>query len=552
MSANTISVNVLANTAELVTGMRRAENAVARSTRTMTKAVVAFAGVFASAQFLSGIKTTADELDKIGKTSAKIGISAEALQELQFAGEQTGVSVETTNMALQRMTRRLSEANQGTGEAVNALKELGLSAEDLATKSVDEQFKDIADAMSKVPNQADRVRLSMKIFDSEGVGLVSTLASGSKGLEEFAAQANKAGIIVSGKAIKSVEAFGDKINIMTKQFDAVKGAVTSGVAVAFNIIYDSIVDSSKGFSLFDVVLIGTLKTIKFFVDAFDVATALVKASVSGLIVIYAGFNEIAAHMGGNLAEIADAELLTAAATKSAAKEVEYQIEVMKNGSSTSQKLAGSIKDFGVQINVTKDSVKKFSKSLGNGGGDSGPGAKKVTEEMTAVIGAFGGALSNTENALVEFAKTGELSFADFTASVLEDLARLIFKLTVTIPLIRAVTSGLKGGSGTGALGDLGALLGYKASGGNIGATGAYLVGERGPEIVNLNRGDHVTANSNLSSGLNVNIVNNTPATVQATQTSGGLDISIDMLDAHIAQGISNNSSLIARAIKGSY
>jgi hypothetical protein len=88
-------------------------------------------------------------------------------------------------MALQRMTRRLAEASQGTGEAVKAIAELGLSAEDLGKLAPDEQFRMIADAMSKIPSQADRVRLSFKLFDSEGVALVNTLALGSKGIDEM-------------------------------------------------------------------------------------------------------------------------------------------------------------------------------------------------------------------------------------------------------------------------------------------------------------------------------------------------------------------------------
>ncbi|MCU1676647.1 MAG: hypothetical protein JWM93_1405, partial [Frankiales bacterium] len=41
------------------------------------------------------------------------------------------------------------------------------------------------------------------------------------------------------------------------------------------------------------------------------------------------------------------------------------------------------------------------------------------------------------------------------------------------------------------------LRGHKAMGGPIWKTGAYLVGERGPEVVNLRAGDHVTPNHDL-------------------------------------------------------
>ena len=71
------------------------------------------------------------------------------------------------------MTRRLAEAGQGTGEAKDAIRELGLSAADLAAARPEDAFRQIATELATIPNQADRVRLAFKFFDSEGVGLVN-------------------------------------------------------------------------------------------------------------------------------------------------------------------------------------------------------------------------------------------------------------------------------------------------------------------------------------------------------------------------------------------
>ena len=110
------------------------------------------------------------------------------------------------------MVRRISEAARGTGEAVNALDELGVSAQRLASMSPDQQFSTLADAMAKVKNQGDRVRLSMKLFDSEGVALVNTLRLGSKGLIQYEKDAKRLNILVAGfegiQIQKTNEAFG--------------------------------------------------------------------------------------------------------------------------------------------------------------------------------------------------------------------------------------------------------------------------------------------------------------------------------------------------------
>src|ERR671918_1825208 len=68
--------------------------------------------------------------DAIGKTADKIGVGVEALQELRFAAKASGVEQQTLDMALQRFTRRAAEAAQGTGEAKDALAEIGIALRD--------------------------------------------------------------------------------------------------------------------------------------------------------------------------------------------------------------------------------------------------------------------------------------------------------------------------------------------------------------------------------------------------------------------------------------
>ena len=135
--------------------------------------------------------------DEIAKTADKLGITTEALTELRFAAELTGVSTQTLDTSLQRMTRRISEATQGTGVAVKALKELGIPIKDIANLAPDEQFRRLAEAMGGLDDQAQKVRLSMALFDTEGVALVNTLAAGTDGLNAMAAEAEALGITLS-------------------------------------------------------------------------------------------------------------------------------------------------------------------------------------------------------------------------------------------------------------------------------------------------------------------------------------------------------------------
>ena len=151
------------------------------------------------------VKNQLQAIDNLAKTADKLGVTTEALAGFRHAAELTGVSTQTADMALQRFTRRLAEAAVGTGEAKGALKELGVSAAELVQKSPTEAIAEIADAMLEVDNQADRVRLSMKLFDSEGVALVNTLALGSAGLYDAAEAAEIFGLAISREAAQKVE-----------------------------------------------------------------------------------------------------------------------------------------------------------------------------------------------------------------------------------------------------------------------------------------------------------------------------------------------------------
>lgn len=130
------------------------------------------------------VKQSVTRLNLLADTSKKLGIAAEELQGLRLSAEQTGVEVRTFDMGLQRMVRRIAEAAHGTGEAQGAIKELGLSAQSLARMSPDEQFMALSKAMQSVENSGDRVRLAMKLFDSEGVALVNTMGLGEAALKD--------------------------------------------------------------------------------------------------------------------------------------------------------------------------------------------------------------------------------------------------------------------------------------------------------------------------------------------------------------------------------
>jgi len=146
---------------------------------------------------------------------------------------------------VQRMVRRLAEAAQGGGEAKAAIEQLGLDAQKLARMAPDKAFAAIADAMQDVDSQSEKVRLAFKFFDSEGVSLVNTLALGSEGLEEFARQAEVAGINISRIDAAKIEYANDQINKARQLFSGFAQQLTARMAPAIGEVANRIFNVSE-------------------------------------------------------------------------------------------------------------------------------------------------------------------------------------------------------------------------------------------------------------------------------------------------------------------
>lgn len=186
---------------------------VAKDMKTTLKRVsIAVAG--SSAAMFGFAKTTASSYDQLQKFSDRIGISTEALSKYHAAAEFSRVATQTLDMALQRMTRRVAEAAKGSGEAKDAIAELGLNARELNKQTPDKIFEAVVRAMEHVENQSDRTRLAMRLFDSEGVAVLQMMRGGIKGFESMTAEAEKFGVAVSSKAAAGAVEFNDNMTRM--------------------------------------------------------------------------------------------------------------------------------------------------------------------------------------------------------------------------------------------------------------------------------------------------------------------------------------------------
>jgi hypothetical protein len=245
MSQN-INIKILASdkTAKAFSGVKKrfaSLAAVGKKVGAALGAAFVAAGAALTALTVSSMRS----IDALAKQADKIGITTEALAGMQFAGEQTGVATETMNMALQRFTRRVSEAAMGTGEAKAAIKELGINASVLARMPLDKQMEVIADSMNGLSTQADKVRIAMKLFDSEGVSLVNTLRGGSQGLREMTAEADALGLTLSRADAAKIEMANDAINKMKKSAEGFGNQLAVSLSPLITQIVEDFVSAGK-------------------------------------------------------------------------------------------------------------------------------------------------------------------------------------------------------------------------------------------------------------------------------------------------------------------
>ncbi len=222
---------------------------VRRNVRGVTSQLASFKSAVFAAAGIGGIgalvKSSLDSVDALAKTSDKLGVTVNALQGLQQAAELTGVSSNQLNTALQRFTRRTAEAGAGTGAAKDAFTALGLSAQELSQLAPDVAFARVADAFQNVQSQSERVALAFKLFDSEGVGLVNTLALGSEGLREISRELDEFGIALTRVEASRIEEANDSFTRLRSVFGGVADLFSAELAGFLTAFTHDLLTSAK-------------------------------------------------------------------------------------------------------------------------------------------------------------------------------------------------------------------------------------------------------------------------------------------------------------------
>ena len=169
--------------------------------------VVAGAAVAAGAALIGITKHVADAAIESQKGAQRTGLTREAYEELAFAAEQTGTSVDQFERAMFLMSRTALGATEGSKELNYELGKMGVSVYGVGgkIKPTDQLLGDFADKFSQMPGSAEKVALAMRVFGKSGAGLLPFLNKGRDGLQALRDKAHEYGVVIDDEVLASAE-----------------------------------------------------------------------------------------------------------------------------------------------------------------------------------------------------------------------------------------------------------------------------------------------------------------------------------------------------------
>lgn len=175
---------------------------------------VATAAAGAAAGLVKVASETASNMDVIDKASQKMGISTEAYQEWSHAMSLSGMDISVMQTGMKTLQNQMDGVTQGTKASVEAFERLGVSVydENGAMKDQTTMMNEVIYALAEMEDGAERTALAVDFFGKSGTEMLPLLNSGAEGIEAMKQEAHDLGLVMSEDAVKSGAALNDAMN----------------------------------------------------------------------------------------------------------------------------------------------------------------------------------------------------------------------------------------------------------------------------------------------------------------------------------------------------
>ena len=225
-------VKLEAESSKLHKELERANRKFDRFGKKASAAAKKLRTVFGAAAGLAGIKLIADamdnmvervgeaagRLDDLGKTSRRLGLTAEQLQRIRIQAEAAGVKTEVLDTAFQRFARRI-----GSGDLDKTFRDLNITLRDSEghLKSNYKLWQEFGKKISSLEDGNQQLALAMKAVDTEGVKLVGLWRSSPEQIEAINGKIEKYGLLFHNGWIKTAEQYQTEIGLVRRAHEAV-------------------------------------------------------------------------------------------------------------------------------------------------------------------------------------------------------------------------------------------------------------------------------------------------------------------------------------------
>lgn len=179
-------------------------------------------------QFATAAFNLADELTSMSDVT---GRSVEELQKLKYIGDDVGASLDIFAASQSRLTKNMSEAQQGTDAQALAFAQLGvhyLNA-DGSLRNVTNVMYEAFDALGKMTNETERDALAMELFGKSATDLNPLIKAGADELKRLGDEAKNSGAVMSAEAVQGLDAMGDAFAHVQQKATALIGELVGGL-----------------------------------------------------------------------------------------------------------------------------------------------------------------------------------------------------------------------------------------------------------------------------------------------------------------------------------
>ncbi|WP_129937634.1 phage tail tape measure protein [Escherichia coli] len=299
-SLGTLTIDLIAKVGGFVSGLSQAERA-SQKWRKQVQAdanavAVAFTGLATAASAaaigagVAGynlLKTTSKQITETDRWAKSLNMSTQSLLAWQYAAEKAGVSGDQMADIFKDIGDKIGDAVLNkSGEAVDALNALGLSAKKLAGESPDKQLLAISNALGKINTNAEKTTI-LESLGNDLSKLLPLLDQGGEKLRQYMDAAKQFGVAPDDADIEKLVKINALFEDMETQVNGVKIEIATGLAsVDLSGLKNAITDMGDVFKDQNVIqgltdLVG---------GVVDLATWLVKvgAEAGKLIDLYKG------------------------------------------------------------------------------------------------------------------------------------------------------------------------------------------------------------------------------------------------------------------------